>query len=253
MEANVGAKNSQSETPRDLALARRADAGSRIPQSVNLHLTAVCNRTCRFCYQTKEGLVASLTPDNRRPLDRTEWLELQGLLAAARVERITYAGGEPTLVPYLAHLVLDWHRLKGRDGPRAMLVTNGTGLSCSLVQRLRPALAAVKLSFESASDANAVALGRGRGNHLEMIIERADMLHELGVGVHLNSVITAKNLHEDLSSLVDRVRPSVWKIFQFLPVPGENDAQTSELAITREEFQGFLVRHTRFRGIWAPE
>jgi hypothetical protein len=139
----------QSSSPRDYAHV--AEAGSRLPRSVNLHLLAGCNYRCGFCYQTEQGFRASLGTSDHHPLDRSGWLLAQKLLAAAHAARITYAGGEPTLVPYLDDLVLDWHRLKGGSRPAAMIVTNGTALYETRVRQIRHALAAVKLSGESNS------------------------------------------------------------------------------------------------------
>ncbi len=66
-------------------------------------------------------------------------------------------------------------------------------------------------------------------------------------------MICSWNWQEDLSPLVRRINPQVWKVFQFLPVPGQNDAGIVGLSITAEQFGGFLARHRQFERIWAPE
>jgi len=134
-----------------------------------------------------------------------------------------------------------------------MIVTNGTGLHESRVKRIRDALAAVKLSGESNSNLVEAELGRGYGSHVELLIDRADMLHRLGIPVHLNSVICSRNWNEDLTPLVQRINPEVWKAFQFLPVPDQNDAHAQNLQITREQFQQFLDLHSHLQGILVAE
>lgn len=230
-----------------------ADALSRIPTSVNLHLEHRCNYRCSFCYFTEIGHQVSVPPGTHATLALDDLLRLQQLLAEAGVERITYAGGEPTLVPYLEDLALQWHELHGSDRPRAMLVTNGTALLESRLIRMRRALAAVKLSAESTNDAIEARLGRGFGNHVAMVASRSDTLHRLGIRVDLNSVITRANCREDLTPLVRRVRPRYWKAFQMLPVPGQNDQSVADLYITEGEFTDFLARHSHLWDLLVPE
>jgi radical S-adenosyl methionine domain-containing protein 2 len=243
----------QSSPPRELAECQVAEAGLRIPRSADLHLDHRCNYRCRFCYFTAAGHLASLRPGQAPTLALPQLLRLQSLETEAGIERQTYAGGEPTTSPYLDALVLQWHELHGGSRPLAMIVTNGTGLYETRVRRIRHALAAVKLSGESNSNLVEAGLGRGRGSHVELIIERADMLHRLGIEVHLNSVICSRNWEEDLTPLVRRINPKVWKVFQFLPVPGQNDAQIANLSISRDQFQRFLDSHDHLREIMAPE
>jgi radical S-adenosyl methionine domain-containing protein 2 len=230
-----------------------AEAPSRAPLSADLHLDHRCNYRCDFCYFTESGHLASVQAGSQPTLDREGYLRLLRLLAEAGVLRLTFAGGEPTLCPFLEDLVLEWHRLQGGVRPVAMVVTNGTGLCESRVRRIQHALGAVKLSGESNSNLVEKALGRGYGAHVQLIADRADMLHRLDIPVHLNSVICSRNWEEDLTPLVRRVNPTIWKIFQVLPVPGQNDAQISNLSISVEQFSDFLSRHRQFEGIWAPE
>lgn len=224
-----------------------------MPRSINLHLTHECNYRCRFCYFTKPGHLASLPPTLEPTLPLDGQLKLQSMLVEAGTERITYAGGEPTLIPHLEELVLQWHELQGGDAPRAMIVTNGAALYERRLLRMQLALAAVKLSAESSSDGVEAALGRGYGSHPSLVMSRADLLHRLGIRVDLNSVICRLNLKEDLTPLVQRIRPRFWKVFQVLPVPGQNDRSISELSITAEEFSDFLSRYPHLRDVLVSE
>jgi radical S-adenosyl methionine domain-containing protein 2 len=243
----------QSTPPREYATPGVAEAGSGIPLSADLHLDHRCNYRCDFCYFTEAGHLASVPAGSQHTLDREGYRRLLRLLAEAGVLRLTFAGGEPTLCPFLEDLVLEWHRLQGGVRPLAMIVTNGTGLYETRLVRIRHALGAVKLSGESNSNFVEKALGRGYGAHVQLIVDRADMLHRLDIPVHLNSVICSRNWEEDLTPLVRRIDPAVWKIFQFLPVPGQNDTQITSLSISSEQFEEFLDRHRQFEGIWAPE
>lgn len=110
----------ESSPPGEHAPPDVARAGSRIPLSVNLHLTHECNYRCRFCYFSKLGHFASLRPDDEPTLPLNEQFRLQQLLAEAGVDRITYAGGEPTLYDRPEDLALHWHDLHGGAQPRAI-------------------------------------------------------------------------------------------------------------------------------------
>ena len=75
-----------------------------IPVTANLHVTSVCNYRCVFCYAVFPGLRVARGPE--------EWIAVIRLLAEAppllgryKIDKLTFAGGEPTLVPYLPELL----------------------------------------------------------------------------------------------------------------------------------------------------
>lgn len=243
----------QSSPPRERASRHIAEAPPGVPRSVDLHLTHQCNYSCRFCYFTRDGHLASVPIGQEPSLDLEAFRSLQRILTSAGVERITYAGGEPTISPHLWSLISDWHRLHGGDRQRVMIVTNGTGLSELRVRLVRDAIAAIKLGGESNDDTVEAALGRSRGNHVQLLIDRADMLHRLGIEVQLNSVVCSLNKDEDLTPLVRRVSPRYWKLHQFLPVPGQNDSAIEQLQITEKEFRRFQENHAHLRDLMVAE
>ena len=59
----------------------------------------------------------------------------------------------------------------------------------------------------------------------------------------LNTVVNAMNLDDDMSELVLKLRPDRWKIFQVLPVDGQNDGLVDPLLINEVEFGSWLERH----------
>jgi radical S-adenosyl methionine domain-containing protein 2 len=243
----------RSEPQPERACPQIAEAGTRVPRSVNLHLDHRCNYRCGFCYFTVAGHLASVPWGIEPTLPLKDRLQLQRILVEAGVERATYAGGEPTLSPDLEELVLHWYRLHGGVAPCAMIVTNGTFLTEERLRRMQPALAAVKLSAESSNEAIEVALGRGHGDHLPRVIARADTLHRLGIPVDLNSVVCSLNWEEDLTPLVRWVNPRYWKVFQVLPVPEQNGAEFERLRITSEQFRSFVDRHSHLTDLLVSE
>ena len=83
------------------------------PVAINYHLLKSCNARCRFCFATFRDV------DGQLSLDQA--MRLITLLREAGGEKLTFAGGEPTLHPRLGELV---HHAKA-VGFVTCLVTNG--------------------------------------------------------------------------------------------------------------------------------
>lgn len=76
----------------------------------------------------------------------------------------------------------------------------------------------------------------------------ADYCHELHIPLKINTVVTAKNQHDDMSALINTLEPQRWKIFQVLPLDGENTGEgalrdVSPLLITSDQYQAYVERH----------
>jgi radical S-adenosyl methionine domain-containing protein 2 len=59
--------------------------------------------------------------------------------------------------------------------------------------------------------------------------------------------VTALSWEEDMSAFVRRVQPARWKVFQVLPVGGQNDGLVEPLLITPDQFRAFVERHALLR------
>ena len=51
------------------------------------------------------------------------------------------------------------------------------------------------------------------------------MCHRMKIKLKMNTVITNLNYKEDFSELIKIIQPRRWKIFQVLPIIGQNDAR----------------------------
>ena len=71
--------------------------------TVNYHLWKPCNMSCAFCFATFEDLGAHLLPKGH--LGREKCLSIVESLAQAGFRKINFAGGEPTLCPWLPDLI----------------------------------------------------------------------------------------------------------------------------------------------------
>jgi len=210
-----------------------------MPPSVNYHLWQPCNMRCRFCFATFEDVRREL-PKGHLPRELS--LVLVRLLAN-HFEKITFAGGEPLLCPWLPELVRAAHE----EGATTMLVTNGSQLSPAVLTALAGQLDWVALSVDSASEQTHARLGRAVGGRRPLTVreyeERVEHLRAAGVRVKLNTVVTSLNAGEDLTPLVRRLRPERWKVLRVLPVEGQNDGRVEPLLCTQEDFEAFVARH----------
>lgn len=207
-----------------------------IPPAVNFHLWKPCNLRCTFCFAVFDD-DADLQAV-RGGLAENDACRIIQMLRSEGVEKLTFVGGEPTLCPHLTVLFRRAHDL----GFVTALVTNGAHLRQVLADA-PGCVDWVGLSVDSADEEIQAKLGRGRGDHVARSIEHFRHLHHLGIRVKLNTVVTSLNWQADMTDLVLSVRPERWKIFQVLPIDGQNSGKVEPLLITAEQFRRFVDRH----------
>lgn len=209
--------------------------------AVNYHLIKTCNAHCQFCFANfpHMGKDEELSqPDQQRLVD---------MLVDAGFGKINFAGGEPTLVKHLGALCV---RVKERSGGRCAvsIVTNGKRLG-RLIDEAGQWIDWVALSLDSGRDPVNAALGRTRSGvpYAEAILSLGEALRRRGIGLKLNTVVNRLNVDEDMTEFVRRLAPRRWKLFQVLPVAGENDRGVADLEIRAGEFEAFVERHRPLR------
>lgn len=160
------------------------------------------------------------------------------MLQGAGADKINFVGGEPTLAPYLGEL-LEASRAVGLV---TSIVTNGERLD-TLLDTHHQFIDWVGLSVDSAIEQVEVELGRGRGGHVARSRRLFARLSTLRIGTKLNTTVTSLNCEEDMSGFVLDARPLRWKVFQVLPVEGQNTGRVEPLLITTDQFMAFVRRH----------
>ena len=209
--------------------------------SVNYHLIKTCNARCTYCFAKFRNLVKEdqLSGDDQE--------RLIDLLVDGEVEKINFAGGEPTLVPGLGALC-ERIKKRSRGNCAVSVVSNGRRLQ-ELIENWGQRIDWVALSLDSGDDQVNVQLGRARKDdpYTSEMLKLGDVLRNHGVRVKCNTVVTKLNVDEDMSTIIRMLAPERWKLFQVLPVSGENDDEIDNLVITKEEFQAFVERHQPMR------
>lgn len=169
------------------------------------------------------------------------------MLADAGATKITFVGGEPTLCPYLGELLE-----AAKDvGLTTCIVSNGTGLTEKFLQNWHHYIDWIGISIDASNDQLHAQIGRGlkrdlrqqRSSHLEDSLIVWERCVRYGIRMKLNTVVNAMNVDDDMTDLVLKLRPDRWKIFQVLPVDGQNDGLVDPLLISEAEFDVWIDRH----------
>ncbi len=228
------------------ALDEKSKRQRSMPPSVNYHINTHCNFACDFCFATFEDTEEHL---GRCMLDADEQLAVVDELVSAGFDKITFAGGEPTLVPGLPMLV---QRAKA-GGLTTMIVTNGSQLTPEMIDELGGHLDWIAFSIDSADTGTNQRSGRAQkgGKPLEAstLLHRAQLAREDGIRIKLNTVVHRLNHNEDMSAFVEALAPERWKLFQVLPVDGQNDGSVEELLIERSDFDVYVERHRHLEAV----
>ncbi len=213
----------------------------QIPPAVNWHFWPRCNYGCEFCFATFEDIPLS------ERLAKSDALLIPQLLADAGAEKITFVGGEPTLCPYLDELL----EAARKAGLTTCIVTNGTGITREFLQMNSENIDWIGLSIDASNDILHQRIGRGVikdlnagfSQHLKLSKKVWKLCEQFAIRMKLNTVICKENVDDDMTELVSELRPERWKVFQVLPVEGQNDGRVDDLLITDEEFSSWVERH----------
>lgn len=196
---------------------------------------------CKFCFATFQDVKSTVLPKGHLPKDLS--LSLVAKLADFGFEKITFAGGEPTLCPWLPDLI----QSAKEKGMTTMVVTNGSSLNERWLTGVVESLDWVALSIDSAVNFTNLKTGRAivgrRVIAPEMMVAKANLVRSLGIRLKVNTVVTSKNWLEDLCVHLIHIKPERWKVFQVLPVKGQNDTFIDDFTISKTQFNQFLSRH----------
>ena len=208
--------------------------------SVNFHLWKPCNMKCRFCFATFQDVVQNVLPKGHLP--REDCLAVVEALATAGFDKINFAGGEPTLCPWLPDLI---RRAKELELTTSM-VTNGSCVTQEWLDRVGDCLDWTAVSIDTVDPEKLKRMGRttragplSEADYLRIL----DMLRHRHIRLKINTVVTRSNYDEDMAGFIVNARPERWKLLQVLPVRGQNDGLVDNLVITHEEFASYVLRN----------
>lgn len=209
--------------------------------SVNFHLWKPCNMRCRFCFATFADIAPSILPKGY--MERDDCAAVVRLLAEAGFEKINFAGGEPLLCPWL----LDLLHIAKQSGMTTSVVTNGTKVDAEWLNQVQGLLDWAAVSIDTVDPVKLRLTGRTVGptpitesGYLEI----TDGILAHGIGLKINTVVTLQNWEEDFTGFIRRANPERWKIFQVLPIAGQNDGTLAGLPVTKPQFDAYVARNS---------
>ena len=208
--------------------------------SVNFHLWKPCNMRCRFCFATFQDVGKHALPKGHLP--REDCLSVVEALAGAGFHKINFAGGEPTLCPWLPDLI----RRAKELALTTSIVTNGSRVTPEWLDLVEGSLNWAALSIDTVDPEKLEASGRTTRDgplSADDYLGVVEMLNERGIRFKINTVVSRSNCEEDLTGFIARAHPERWKLLQVLPVEGQNDGFVDDQVITPEEFAGYVARN----------
>ena len=197
---------------------------------------------CSFCFATFTDIGNDILPKGH--LNREDCLSVVETLAAAGFDKINFAGGEPTLCPWLPDLI----RRAKNLGCTTSMVTNGSRITPDWLDNVSEHLDWAALSIDTVDPKKLQRTGRvtvdgplSETDYRHII----DLLKQRGVRLKINTVVTQINCDENLTEFITKAHPERWKLLQVLPVGGQNDGSIPGLAITSEQFNRYVARNRR--------
>jgi radical S-adenosyl methionine domain-containing protein 2 len=209
--------------------------------SVNFHLWEPCNMRCKFCFAGFKDVKYSILPKGHLP--KEDALKLVREFGQFGFEKITFAGGEPTLCPWLPELVAQSKSV----GLTTMLVTNGSRLSPEYLRKYSGTLDWVVLSIDSCSPETNQKSGRhlsGNGYGSDEYTKLALLIKNEGLKLKVNTVVHRLNMNENMIEIISKIKPERWKILKVLSVQDQNGFHYPKFEISDEEFQNFMIRNS---------
>ena len=210
--------------------------------SVNFHLWEPCNMKCGFCFATFRDVKQQVLPKGH--MGRNDCLSAIEKIAEAGFRKINFAGGEPTLCPWLSDLV----RRASELGMTTAVVTNGTGISVEWLETVQEFLDWATLSIDTVDEEKMKVIGRTtrRGPLTEVEYLRiAGLVCEFDIRLKVNTVVSSVNWEEDFTGFIAQVRPERWKLFQVLPIRGQNDMQVGKFVVSEDQFGCYVERNRK--------
>jgi radical S-adenosyl methionine domain-containing protein 2 len=202
---------------------------------------------CKFCFATFQDVKQSILPQGHLP--KEEAIQVVKQLAEFGFQKITFAGGEPTLCKWLPDLIAT-----AKDaGMTTMIVTNGSHLTDRFLKINQNKLDWIAISIDSLNpDTNLIsgrAIAGSRTLTLDFYKSTVQRVKQFGYGLKINTVVNRSNFEEDMKDFILMAKPKRWKVLQVPPISGQNDLKIDGFKISEAEFQTFFTNHSELKDV----
>lgn len=209
--------------------------------AVNYHLWQPCCMKCKFCFarfkQSREHFYGKKEDINKK----NSFIIINSAYKAG-ISKISFAGGEPLLCPWLSESLSMAKQL----GMTTMVISNGYYVSEKWLSENAKNIDWLTLSVDSLSHQTNLKLGRsvkGKTISQERYFKLVSMIKQHGIRLKINTTVTKYNRRDNFVEFMKSVAPERWKIFQVLPVKGQNDLEFDSLKVNNEQFLKFVDMH----------
>lgn len=229
----------------------RSNVSDGTVTSVNYHISRRCNYACGFCFHTAK--TSSI-------LKLNEAIEGVNLLHQAGMKKLNFAGGEPLLYPkFVGELAKYCKTVLGLES--VSIVTNGSKLKESWFQKYGAFIDVLALSCDSFDETVNIKIGRAEGKkacQTNYAYKAAKICADYGIKFKINTVVNAYNWREDMCKHIAALKPKRWKVFQVLPLEGENKGcgalrDVDPFLVTKSQFDEFVKRHNVHKEVLVAE
>ena len=173
---------------------------SSIPslRTILIHLTLVCNLTCRHCYLDKSEKV-NIGPNIFKSAV-TQLDQMQGY-------KVLISGGEPLLHPQIFEMLQSIKEAKLRK----MLLTNGMLIDNETVAKLKPLIQEVQISIDGTKSHNSF---RNNSTAFKKAMDAVRLLVAEGLDVSVATMVHSQNLKElpELESILKEIGIKAWAL-----------------------------------------
>lgn len=198
----------------------------RMPNSTCWNITSRCNDKCQFCYREQ----------NSKELTFEEQKKVIERVSESGIKKLTFAGGEPLLIPGIEELIL-YAKNKG------LIVSMTSNCILMTPERLRfcfDNLDWLTLSLDGATEYVQQNMTRNKGHATRIlnILDEASKYENRKCKIKINTVVSEINKHsiKEIAEIAYIYPVDRWKLFQFTPIRGDAKEAREKFEISTQDF-----------------
>lgn len=211
---------------------------------INMHFMDLCNYKCVYCYAHNSFKGTKSLEEWKKLIDDIdEYFKREKI----KEGRINLVGGEPLLYNRLVEMIEYIHS----KGITVSILTNGYYLTKDFVDKIADKVSMIGISIDSTNHETNIKIGRtenGKTLSIEQIEKISKIIKNYGIIFKINVVVSRLNIEEDFSELFERCSPDRIKMLQIYIINSVNK-QSENLKVTREEFQEFVNKYSRYNPV----
>ncbi len=210
------------------------------PNIINFHITDACNYSCRYCFADFKMKDLPFS-DAKNVIDAIDTYFRENEIENGR---INIAGGEPLMYRRLDDII-DYIAEKNI---KVSIITNGAKLTEERIASWAGKVAMIGISVDSVTPEADIRIGRcdsrNACNSLEHLTRMAEAIHNAGIKLKINTVVSKANLGEDMLSVYKALKPDRLKLIYIHVVHNVNEwPETMNLIPTVGEYNAFVDKN----------